>query len=117
MPLDLAPVLDGVTMPRPSAYRRTPVAVASDRELAGGTIARYSRGHRYEHKFGWELAQEAAALLLEQLGRIRGVTQLVDMDGTPYVVLVADFDGLEPIPGTAPPRYKVSLSLRERRPR
>jgi hypothetical protein len=117
VPLALAPVLDGVTMPRPSQYRRTPVAVAQDRELSGGTIARYSRGHRFQHVMSWELAQETAALLLEQLGRIRGVTQFVDMDGTPYVVLVDDFDGLEPIAGTAPVRYKVSLSLKERRPR
>lgn len=117
MPLNLAPVLDGVTMPRPSTYVRRPVAVASDRELASGVIARYSRGHRFEHKLSWALAQETAALLLEQLARIRGVTQFVDMDGTPYVVLVDEFPGLEPIPGTAPPRYKVSLSLKERRPR
>lgn len=117
MPLALAPVLDGVTMPRPSTYRRTPIAVASDRELAGGTIARYSRGHRFQHSMSWDLAKESAALLLEQLGRIRGVTQFVDMDGTPYVVLVDDFDGLEPIPGTEPPRYKVSLTIKERRPR
>lgn len=117
MPLALPPVLDGVTMPRPSAYRRRPVAVASDQELSSGTIARYSRGHRFTHELSWELMQESGALLLEQLGRIRGVTQFVDMDGTPYVVLVDDFDGLEPIAGTAPPRYKVSLSLKERRPR
>lgn len=117
MPLALAPTLDGVTMPRPSTYRRTAKAVKDDRELASGTVARYSRGHRFEHVLGWELAQETAALLLEQLARIRGVTQFVDMDGTPYVVLVDDFDGLTPIPGTAPPRYKVGLTLRERRPR
>lgn len=112
-----APMLAGVTLPRPTGYTRTPEPVVDERTLADGTQVRYHRGHRNTWELRWSLKSEAVADLIESLGRTRGVTQYVDIDGTPYVVLCGDIDGVEAVAATDPVRYAVGLSIIERRPR
>lgn len=116
MPL-AAPVLDGTTLPFPNGYVRESVPVVAEKTLADGTVVRYHRGHRTRFTLRWTRKRETVADVIEALGRLRGATQYVDQDGTPYVVLVDSSDGLEPVPGTDPPRFNCGLVLIERRPR
>lgn len=116
MPL-AAPVLDGQTLPLPNGKVRDAVPVVDERTLADGTTARYHRGHKTRFTLRWQLKRQDVADLVESLGRIRGATQYVDQDGTPYVVLVEELDGLEPVAGTDPVRYGCGIVLIERRPR
>ena len=116
MPL-AAPVLDGKTLPLPNGYVREPVPVVVEKALADGTVVRYHRGHRMRFTLRWSRKRETVADMVEDLARLRGATQFIDQDGTPYVVLVESSDGLEPVPGTDPPRFNCGIVLIERRPR
>lgn len=112
-----APILDGQTLPLPSSHVREAEEVVDRRTLADGSTVRYHRGHRTRIRLGWRMRPAAAAALVDQLSRLRRVTQYVDIDGTPYVVEVQASDGVEAVPGTDPIRYAVGLTVVERRPR
>lgn len=111
------PILDGRTLPAPSSHVRDLEDVVDRRTLADGSTVRYHRGHRTRVRLGWRLQRAAAAKLVEELARVRRTTQYVDIDGTPYVVEVAGFDGADAIAGTDPVRYTVGLTVAELRPR
>lgn len=110
-------VLNGYTLPLISRYSRKRVPVEETRELSSGTVARYHRGHRSVFNLSWSMVHADALEVIEQVGRIRGATQFIDVDGTPYVVLVEELDDIVPIPGTEPEKYAVGIRLTERRPR
>jgi hypothetical protein len=112
-----APVLAGVTLPLPSGYGVTPVPVVDERELADGTLVRYHRGHRTRWALSWRSKRPDTLADIFQAAQVRGVTQFVDLDGVPHVVLVEDVDEASAIPGTVPVRWECGVTLVERRPR
>jgi hypothetical protein len=112
------PVLAGSALPLPNGHERTPIPVESTVELAGGGRSRYHRGHRVRVELEWRsLTTDAADTLDAAVRRTRGATQYVDIDGTPYVVLVEEYSGRDAVPGTDPVRYRASLTVEERGPR
>lgn len=111
------PTLAGVVLPRPSAHTRTPVEVSSSTQLADGSDATYHLGHRMVFDMRWDLATDEVASLVERLGMLVGPVEYVDLDGTSYVVSVADRAPREAIRGTDPVRYTVGLTVQEHAPR
>jgi hypothetical protein len=111
------PYLNGQALPLPASNVRELVPVVEEKTLADGTTVRYHRGHKTRVTLRWTRKREDVAKAIDALGRLRGSTQFVDQDGTPYVVLVESSDGLDAVPGTDPPRYGCGLVLIERRPR
>lgn len=112
-----APILDGVTLPAPTSHTLQLVPVTQDVELADGTTVRYHRGHRTRVSMRWRMVSRSVRDAIVALSRVRGVTQYVDIDGTPYVVRVDSPDEVDSVAATDPVRYDVGLTLIERRPR
>lgn len=111
-----APILGGVTLPRPNASSRTTEAVEESLTLANGAERIYIRGFRYVYALQWTSMRWDSYADLESAVALRyGTLPLVWIDGTATTVRVTP-DGRpaqEPKAGTWPPRYAASLTLRE----
>lgn len=110
-----APVLNGVTLPRPNAQSKSGSGVGGDVQLASGALVRYDRGKRATWAVKWNRCTDATRSLLEAAAAVRGAVTWTDPFGFTATVLVDD-PQVDPIAGTDPPRFDVALKLTAVRP-
>ena len=109
------PALGGVTLRRPTTATESPEPVRSVVTLAGGAERAYDRGSRQVFDLAWSRMTEAQLTALRALLRPT-FTSYVHVDGATYFVQTAP-PKVEPLGGTDPVRFSVSVQLREQAPR
>lgn len=111
---DAIPVLNGVTLHRPSSVSEDPEALRREVLLAGGGLRAYSGGVRFAVELSWgKLREEEVAAL--RLAAAPPFVAYRHVDGVTRVVETSP-PQVEAIAGTSPVRFAVSISLRAQEP-
>lgn len=115
MSFGVAPVLAGITLPRPNAAGEAPERVGSQITLASGSMRSYTSGVRFSVELVWNRLTEDQLATVRQAAAAP-VAAYTHLDGSSYVVMTEAVSAT-PLPGTDPVRFEVSLPLVEQTPR
>lgn len=105
------PILNGVTLPRPSGVDDGADRVGTSVQLAGGALRGYTAGRRRVVTLSWAKATESLLASLRAAATAR-FTAYTHVDGDVFAVEV-DEPTVSAISGTEPVRFAASIMVRE----
>ena len=111
-----APVLNGVTLPRPNEAPEQVEQIGNDVTLANGSIRRYDLGERIVIPLSWKKLTESELATIRGAVSTRAAVPYLHHDGATYVVIPGRVDAT-PVAGTDPVLFDAELELREQTPR
>lgn len=111
---DTLPVLNGVTLKRPTSVSETPETLRRGVVLAGGGLRSYSSGIRRVYELAWAKLTEGQVSALRDAARPPFVSY-THVDGTTRVV-ETEAPAVTPIAATYPVRFAVSITLKAQEP-